>query len=64
MTIEAATDSSAGSVTGPDGTHALTGDIDGDKSTWSDEITSPMNLNGGSGQARYLRQGQVMATRA
>lgn len=44
MTLEAASDSFTGSVTGPDGTNAIAGKIAGDKLTWSDKITNPMPL--------------------
>jgi len=44
MTLEAGSDSFTGSVTGPDGTNAISGLVVGDKLTWSDKITSPMPL--------------------
>ena len=45
MTLEAASDSFTGSVTGPEGTNAIAGNIAGDKLTWSDKTTSPMPLS-------------------
>lgn len=44
MTLEATADAFTGSVTGPDGTHALEGKISGNKLTWTDKVASPMPL--------------------
>ncbi len=44
MTLDATAEAFTGSVTGPDGTHAIDGKIAGDRLTWSDKVTSPMPL--------------------
>jgi len=45
MVIEAASNSFTGSVTGPDGTNEISGQVAGDKLTWSDKVAKPMPLS-------------------
>lgn len=45
MVVEAGVETFTGSVTGPDGTQAVSGKVDGNRLTWSDQVTKPMKLN-------------------
>jgi len=44
MTINAGTDTFRASVTGTEGTHDVSGTIDGNRLTWTDQVTSPVKL--------------------
>lgn len=44
IVIEASTDSFNARVTGTDGTHNVSGTVDGNRLTWTDQVTTPMKL--------------------